>query len=306
MRSMTRRFAVALAVAGLLVAVGCAKDATVSSTDTTTPVTASSGGGGAGTTEPDEDVTDTTDPEDADKDKGKGTGSGEYAEACTAIEGLEALDDADEDDSDQTFALMEEARDAGPDELVDHWDTLIDVLGELDALGESDEAMTKALELLDDPEFLEAAAAIDDFAEEECGLDIDLDPAEESDVPGGRTNDDEIGAPSNGSKDPTSVASVKAFLADEYGSEVWWPVLEDASGWSYVNTNDPMWTIKLSASSDWETLTIEELEAACDAVAEHLDTVVDSDAAVEILDPDDVELVSRYFRGEACAADEGF
>ena len=65
MGSMTRRFAVALAAAGLLVSVGCSKDETVTSTSSTTPVTASSSGGGSGTTEPtDDDTTDTTDPED--------------------------------------------------------------------------------------------------------------------------------------------------------------------------------------------------------------------------------------------------
>jgi hypothetical protein len=45
MHTMTRRFAVAFAAVGLLVAVGCSKDEPVTTSNTTTPVTASSGGG---------------------------------------------------------------------------------------------------------------------------------------------------------------------------------------------------------------------------------------------------------------------
>jgi hypothetical protein len=292
MGTMTRRVAVALAAAGLLVSLGCAKDETVTSSNTTTPVTASSGGG-AGTTE----APDTTEPDDEDKDKG----SGDYDEACSVIEEIDQLDD--DADVDEGLALFDDARDAGPEELVDHWDTLSEVFAELFALDENDDAdMTRALELVEDPDFLEAAAAIDDFAEEECGIDIELDPSEESDAPGGRTGDDEIGVPSDGSEDPTSIDAVQAHLEDNYGTEDWWPVLEDASGWSATSGVDPQWTITLSSTSDWESLSTRELAAACDAIAEYLDTVEETDAAVEILDPDEAVLVNRFMRDETCSA----
>lgn len=216
MGTMKRRAAIALATVGLVVAMGCAKDETVSSADTTTPVTAPSGAGGSSTdgttktpgTDRDEDEdqdtttsTSTSTSKDKDKDEDKTstttassrTGTGDYEEACAAIEDLEALDDDDNEDFDKVFALMETARDASPDELVEHWDALIDVFGELADLDEnSPEAMAKALGLFEDPEFLEAAAAIDDFAEEECGIDIDLDPAEEGI---GGLNDDGLTSP---------------------------------------------------------------------------------------------------------------
>jgi len=300
MGSMTRRFAVALAAAGLLVAVGCAKDETVSSTNTTTPVTASSSGGGAGTTEPDEDTTDTTDPEDADKDKGKG--SGEYADACAAIEDLEALED--ESDSAETFALMEAARDGGPDELVDHWDTLIDILGELDALDEdSDEALAKALELLDDPEYLEAAAAIDDFAEEECGLDIDLDPAEENETGGGLIPDDGgSGAGTDPDADPTSIDAVQAHVESRFGTETWYSVLDENVSWGSSGSGDvTTWTIGLGDDPAAAGATTSDLNDVCEVLAAYLDTYESGDVEIEITGPDDEVLVTRA-AGASCEA----
>ena len=296
MGSMTRRFAVALAAAGLLVAVGCAKDETVTASSTTTPVTASSSGSGSGTTEPEDDSTDTTDPEDEDKDTG--TGTGEYAEACTAIEELEALDDAGEDgDSAATFALMEEARDAGPDELVDHWDTLIGVFEELEALGDSDEAMVQAFELFGDPEFIEAAGAIDDFASEECGIEIDLDPSGQS--PGGRVGDDDTGAPTD--DDPTSIDAVQAHLESRFGTEDWYAVLDENVTWGSSGSGDVTWTIALGDDPAAGGATTTDLVDVCEVMAAYLDTYESGDVEIEISGPDEALIVTRA-PGESCQA----
>jgi hypothetical protein len=295
---MTRRVAVALAAAGLLVAVGCAKDETVASTDTTTPVSASSGGGGAGTTEPD-DSPGTTDPEDADKDKGKGGGSGEYAEACTAIEDLEALED--DDDTAAVFALMEQARDAGPDELVDHWDTMIDILGELDALDQdSDEALAKAFELLEDPEYLEAAAAIDDFAEEECGIDIDLDPSEEGETGGGLIPDDRGSDSTDPDSDPTSIKAVKAHIKSRFGTEAWYSLIDENVTWgSSGSGGEVTWTIGLGDPMAAAGATTSELNDVCEVLAAYLDTYESRDVEIEISGADD-EILVRRAPGESC------
>jgi hypothetical protein len=307
MRITSRALAAAIAAAGLLITVGCAKDETVATTQTTTPVTASS--------RSDEDPTTTAKDADEGEDEDADKEAGAYDEACSIIE---EIDDIQSNDVDEAVELMGEARDLSPDELADSWDELIDAMEALGAV-QGDEAAEEEVrsELLDDPDFLDAATTIDDFAEDECGLDIALDPNDEREdpdartgddeigIPDARTGDDEIGIPEDGS-DETSVRAVKAYMAQNHASEVWWPVLEDASGWSWSNMVDPMWTIKLSTASDWESLTTAELEAACDAVAEHLNEIVETDAGLEILDPDDEVLVSRYERGEPCAPAEGF
>lgn len=196
MHTTTRRLTVALAAAALLIAAGCAKDESVTTSETTAPVTASSSDekGTTSTTEDDEDeTTTTTEPDDDDdtttttakKGGGKtGTPTGNYEEACAKIEEIDSMDDDAPDD--EAFAAMEEARDAGPEELRDHWDTLIGVFEDLMAIDENDpDALERAFEVMGDEQFLAAAAAIDDFAEEECGLDLDLDPAEEDSTIGG-------------------------------------------------------------------------------------------------------------------------
>lgn len=284
--------AAVIAAGALLVTLGCAKDETVATTPTT-PVTALSSG-----SDTEKSTTTTT------EDEGGDVGAGAYDEACSIIE---EIDEVQGNDVDEAIDLMEDARGLSPDELAGSWDELIDAMESLAAVEGDPEAEDAVLaDMLADPDFLDAAAEIDDFAEEECGLDIELDPEDEAEEPGPRGGDDEIGVPDDGSEDPTSVQAVKAYMAEHHGDEVWWPVLEDASGWSWTHMVDPMWTITLSASSDWDTLTTAELEAACDALAEHLDTIVDSDPGVEILDPDDEVLVSRFFRGEACAPEGGF
>ena len=292
MHRITRRLSVALVAAGLLLAVGCAKDETLTTAPTTTPVTAVSGGGG--------DKTDGTTPDDADEDADKDKGSGSYDEACSIIQDI---DEVPEDDFEEAIALMGDARDASPDELADSWDVLIDVFDQLSAVESgSDAETTMMLELLEDPDFLAAAAAIDDFAEEECGIDIGLDPSEESDAPGGRTGDDEIGAPTD--DDPTSIDAVQAYLASIHGDEVWWPVLDDASAWGSSGSSDVLWTITLSSSSDWEALTAKDLESACNAISGYLLTNGDYSGFVEIeiLDPDETVLVSKVEDGDCEAA----
>lgn len=290
MGSTMRRFAVALAATGLLVAVGCSKEETVTASSTTAPVTASSGGG-SGTTEPD-DTSDTTDP-DSDK------GSGEYAESCEAIEELEALDEENGDDADQTFALMEQARDAGPDDLVDHWDTLIGVLEELEALGDSDEAFTRAFELYEDPEFIAAAGAIDDFAEEECGIDIDLDPTEE-DSPGGLSEDPTD--TTDPDEDPTSIDALQSHLQSEFGTERWYDVLDGNVSWTSSGTPSKVtWTVAFGDDPIAEGMTIDDLVDVCDAMADYLDTHEGTDVEIDITGPGDAELVTRA-PGESCQA----
>lgn len=285
MGTTARRCAV-MVVLVAAVTLGCSSDETVTSTSTSTPVTASSSG--SGTTE----APPGTDPDDADK------GAGEYAEACAAIEEIDGM--ADNDDLASALLLFDDARDAGPEELAEHWDTLADTFNELEALGSDDAALTRAFELMADPAFMEAAAAIDDFAEEECGLDIDLDPAEEN---AGGLEPDGPGSEDTtpGDEDPTSIDSVQAYLQAEYRSESWWPVLDDATSWgSQGSGSEVSWSINLS-SSDATTLSASELEAACDAMADYLDTYEDRDVSVEILDSDDAVLVSRG-PGEACVA----
>jgi hypothetical protein len=285
MHGITRGLSIALAVAGLLAGAGCAEDEPATTAATTTaPVTASS----------ERDETTTTEDE------------GDVDEVCSLIE---EIDDVQDSDFDEAIVLMDDARDAASEDMVDHWDALIAGMEDLAAAEGDPEAEEEVLvELFDDPDFLDAAAAIDDFAEEECGLDIELDPEDEAastddeigvdDEP--RPGDDEVG--SSGEDDPMTLDAVQAYLAGEYASEDWWPVFEEAS-WNLRTGIDPTWTITLEASSDWETLSADDLVAACDAVAEHADAIEadeEQDIAVEVLDPDGAELVSRYFRGEAC------
>jgi hypothetical protein len=262
-------------------------------------VNASSEGGGTGTTEP-ADAPGTTEAKGKDKDpgKGKGQGSGEYAEACAALEGLEALDDANGDeDSAATFALMEDARAAGPDELVAHWDTMIKLLGELDALDEeSDEALAKAFELFDDPEYLEAASAIDDFAAKECGLDIELDPTEES--AGGLTEDTIETDPD---ADPTSINAVQDHLRTRFGTEDWYEVLDGNVSWGAQGVREITWTVTFGDDPADGGMSEADLVDVCDAMADYLDEHERGDVSVELLDSADAVLVSRD-PGEACKA----
>lgn len=286
MGTMTRRLAVALAAAGLLVSVGCAKDETVTSTSTSTPVTASSGGG-SGTTEPDEGT-------DEDKDKG----SGEYAEACSTIEEIDQLEG--DGDMEQGLALFEQARDAGPEELAGYWDTLSAVFEDMEAVDENDpESVAKIFELLDDPEFLEAAAAIDDFAQEECGLDIDLDPSGESGgglEPDGPGSEDTIPG-----GDPTSIDAVQAHIESRFGTEVWYSILDENVSWGSSGVSTVTWTIDLGDEPASAGATATDLVDVCEVMAAYLDTYEDGDVEIEISGPDDAVIVSRQ-PGESCEA----
>lgn len=282
MGTTARRCAVAVVVAfAAAVIAGCASDETVTSTATTTPVTASSG------TSETTEAPPGTDPDD-----------GEYAEACAIIE---EIDQTAEDDLASALVLFEEARDAGPEELVDHWDTLTDTLTQIEALGAADADLTRALELSAEPAFMEAAATIDDFATDECGLDVNLDPADE-DTTGGLTDPGSTDTTNttDPDDDPTSIGALQAHLESEYGTDAWWPVLDDATSWgSSTVGGDVDWSVTLS-SSGAAALTASDLEAACDAMAQYLDTYEDGDVSIEILDADDAVLVSRA-PGEACA-----
>ena len=284
MGTNVRGLAVALTAGLLLVVAGCAKDEAVSTSPTTAPVTATTDGGPGTTEAPDEP---------------------DLGEVCELID---ELNEAEESDTDVIADLILEIRNTVPADQTDDWDLLFDTfveLAELEASGGDD---SDADEILSDPDFVDAADRIDAFAEDECDVDLGLGEDELT-----TTTDDTSTAPidprlddPDPGEDPTSIDAIQAHLEDNYGSEVWWPVLDDASAWSMVNAVDPMLTITLSASSDWESLSTTDLVAACDAVAEYLDTVEETDPGVEIVDPDEVELVSRYFRGEACSEDEGF
>ena len=290
MGAKTRGIAVALTAGLLLVAAGCAKDEAPTTAPTTAPVTSSTGGGSGTTEAPDDTLSD----EDLDELCGK----------------LDDLNEADDSDIDGIADLILEIRNLVPADQTDDWDVLFDAFVELAEMDETtDDEEVDAI--VTDPEFVEAADRIDAYGEDEC--DVDLGLGEDELAP--TTTDDTSTAPidprlddpdPDPGEDPTSIDAIQAHLEANYGSEVWWPVLDDASAWSMVNVVDPMLTITLSASSDWESLTTAELAAACDAVAEYLDTVEETDPGVEIVDPDEAELVSRYFRGEACAPDEGF
>jgi len=283
MGTTARRCAVAVVVAfAAAVIAGCASDETVTSTATTTPVTASSG------------TSETT-----EAPPGTDPGDGEYAEACALID---EIDQTAEDDLASALVLFEEARDAGPEELVDHWDTLTDTLTQIEALGATDADLTRALELMADPAFMEAAATIDDFATDECGLDVNLDPSDE-DTTGGLTDPGSTDTTSttDPDDDPTSIDALQAHLKSEYGTEAWWPVLDDATSWGASTVGgDVEWSVTIS-NADAVALTASDLEAACGAMAEYLDTYEDGAVSIEIIDADDAVLVSRA-PGAACAA----
>jgi hypothetical protein len=296
MHTTMRRLAVALAAAGLLVAAGCAKDEAVTTSATTAPVTASSGD--------DEGTTTTTEEEDEDPDADEDKGSGDYDEVCEKIEELDSLPDDTPDD--EGLALMEEARDVSPDELVDHWDVLIDVLTELSALDEeSDEAITRVFELMEDPEFLEAAATIDDFAEEECGLDIELDPTEEE---MGGLSDPSGSSSSGGFEDvgegdsPSAIDAVQDHLRDLYSEETWYAeALDENTSWSASGSSTITWLLVLGNDPFAAGMTEDDLLDVCDSMGYFLDGYEDGSVELSIEDGDGAVLASRG-PGEDCAA----
>ena len=292
MGTITRRLAVDLAAAGLLVDGGLRQGRDgrhVDADDHAGHGVAS--GGGSGTTVPEDDNDRRT------RTKGRATTPKRARSSKRSTSWRATVP------STRASRSSPDARDAGPDELADHWDTLSDLYGQMSTVDENDpEAIGDMLDLMDDQEFLAAAAAIDDFAEEECGLIIDLDPADDVDNDGGLSDDTDTTELSDPAEDPTSIKNVKGFLAGTYGDEAWWPVLEDANSWGSSGTpNQVSWTVMLSGKAASKSLASSELVAACDAMADYLDDYETADVSIEISDIDDNVLVSRE-PGENCAA----
>ena len=202
--------------------------------------------------------------------------------------------------------ILDELRVVAPDDVVADVDVMIDINEQYLGLDEQ-QNYDLGEELDGDPDFMDAAANLDEFGLDECGTEIGffipfgpdrrtapLDPDLFPDVTSG-------GIPS-GDDDPTSIDSLQAHLEKEYGTEDWWPVLDDATSWSSSGFSDVVeWEVTLSSSPASSALPVASLTAACDAMASYLDTYEDRDVEVTIASSDSVALVSRK-AGEPCAA----
>ena len=257
----------------VLVAAGCSKDETVTSTSTSTAVVSASGTRAPETTQANDD------PD----------------EVCDLIE---ELNETDDNDIDRAGELLGEISDAAPADMEDDWYVLRDAFDQLSALGESDDDIAESLEIVTDPDFIEAADNIDTFAEDECGIDLGLG---EDDLDTGGVTDDTVSTGTGTEDDdPTSIDSVQAYLQENYGTEMWWPVIDDATSWGSTGTGDSVeWEIILSSTT---TLDAPDAIAACDALADYLDTYEDAlEVTVAIKGSDEVVLASRL-AGEPCTA----
>lgn len=110
--------------------------------------------------------------------------SGDYADFCATAEDMEEADPPEDPESElEDFRVIV---DAAPSEIQDDMATMADVIEELYEIeqeGDPQESMEASLELMNDPEFVEAMQNIDDFLVAECGF-------EPTDFEGGGPPDD--------------------------------------------------------------------------------------------------------------------
>lgn len=106
--------------------------------------------------------------------------SGGSSEAfCDQMTSLESVDEPTDE---QLDGLVADA----PSAIKGDVETLVDTLGEFASIDEEDpESFTAAIELLDDPDFMEAAENIEAYGVDECGLEpsntgsVDFEPVTE-------------------------------------------------------------------------------------------------------------------------------
>lgn len=226
--------------------------------------------------------------------------AGSFPEACAAIEEIDRTEFGT--DIELLRRLTSEARDTGPEELQDDWDTFVAVFEVMYALDPEApdflEQFERVTQMGEDPAFLASAAAIDDFAEETCGLDVQIDPEEAS------TGGSGSGSGSSGSGGtfvdrgegdaPSTVTGVHQALRSRFGTESWY---EDgvANGMSltfdYVG-EVAEWTVTFDGDPSAAGMSQADLLGICDAMATYLD-------GAEVVE--DVEITIEGPRGTAIA-----
>jgi hypothetical protein len=204
-------------------------------------------------------------------------------------------------DTDELLERHREARAASPVEIQPHWDVLIGVYEQVEALDPEDpsylEELTAISESADDPEVLDAQRAIDAFATEECGLDIAMDPSQgDTGTSGGSFDDTGEG------EAPNTVAGVYETLQAGFGSEAWYEdVIAGGAALSFDYAGDVAeWVLTLEVQPAANGMAETDLLAVCDAMAAYLDgaEVVD-DVEITVEGPGGVELAVRA-AGEPC------
>lgn len=167
---------------------------------------------------------------------GSGNGGGDAEAFCDRLRELDAEESVNLEDEDGLAALTE-LIDIAPQDVADNLEELADAAQELNDLDEDDpESFGAAFEIFLDPRVLDAISEFGQFAEDECGIEIqgtDIDP----DNPLGDLTDDfssdfsadfssDFGTDAGG---PSDTELLQAFLEENYGDEPWVDLISSRS-----------------------------------------------------------------------------
>ncbi|MEM8619715.1 MAG: hypothetical protein AAGF73_08330 [Actinomycetota bacterium] len=105
-----------------------------------------------------------------DDSGGGGGGDADPAAFCEQVAVLQATTAPDEDvDLDEFQALI----DVAPSEVSGSLTFLRDVFVQIEEAGDDEEALLEIFSLVDDPDFAEANATINEYVADECGIDLE-------------------------------------------------------------------------------------------------------------------------------------
>lgn len=232
-RAALPAFVVALSVAGLLAGCGSDEEASVVSLESADRPTV-------------EDLPDET--TDAPFDPA----------FCDALAEVSANPPSDDDPAAAVETLLGLA-DEAPEELQDDFEVLAEAVDEFAEVEDSPEAMSTVFEIFLRPEVLQASVAIDLYASQECGVELDTNPTE-GELPDAETPGLDDGA--DGDLDDGASASdidlddLDQIEADAGAAGATWP--DKVIGTSIINDVD----VTLSADAG-NPFTADEALAAC-------------------------------------------
>jgi hypothetical protein len=222
-----------------------------------------------------------------DGDSGSSGETGDAEAFCVRLEELQEEEGLDLDD-DGAAAALEELADLAPEEIdgeVNRIQRAFEALSELDQ--DDPDAFEEVLELVYDPAVIRAFEAFADYADDECGIELedveDLSDAFTDDATADFSDDlsDDLS-----DDEPSPAEQIRTHLEENYASEGF-SDLVGGIGTVEVADDDLQATLTLDEPADGETAA-----AICEAVVEFADQNGIDTLTVEVEDDQDTILAS--------------
>jgi hypothetical protein len=184
---------------------------------------------------------------------------------------------------DEVLGDVRTARDAGPDELADSWNVLLDALTALADLDTDD--VSGAMEIVLDPAYEKAVTKVTEYTERECGFGLEgIDPKSSgsNESPNGTTvggtgDLPEVcqrltGLSEDDKTDPLSLYAARTSICRSHPDASWLAWIVARSAWSSQNKVE--WAVTVPDDQDTTpTVSADDALEACIALDDYLESV---------------------------------